>query len=89
MKHAYLILAHNEFPILERLLQAIDDPKNDIFIHYDKKLKEYPRFQTGNAGLFILDNLLSIFSVSEAVITREIIVFTCSPVINSRTSSLL
>ncbi len=60
MKHAYLILAHNEFPILERLLQAIDDPKNDIFIHYDKKLKEYPRFQTGNAGLFILDNRIDV-----------------------------
>ena len=25
MKHAYLILAHNEFVILERLIQAIDD----------------------------------------------------------------
>ena len=24
MKHAYLILAHNEFVILERLIQSID-----------------------------------------------------------------
>ena len=35
MKHAYLILAHNEFVILERLIQAIDDERNDIYIHFD------------------------------------------------------
>lgn len=27
MKHAYLILAHNEFVILERLIQSIDDER--------------------------------------------------------------
>ena len=39
MKHAYLILAHNEFVILERLIQSIDDERNDIYIHFDGKLK--------------------------------------------------
>ena len=40
MKHAYLILAHNEFVILERLIQSIDDERNDIYIHFDGKLEK-------------------------------------------------
>ena len=37
MKHAYLIMAHNEFEILSRLLQMLDFEKNDIYLHIDKK----------------------------------------------------
>ena len=37
MKHAYLILAHNEFEVLRKLISALDDPRNDIFIHFDEK----------------------------------------------------
>ncbi|MBP1617327.1 MAG: Core-2/I-Branching enzyme [Bacteroidetes bacterium] len=75
MKHACLILAHNEFSILERLLQAIDDPRNDIFIHYDKKLKEYPHFQTGNAGLFILENRIDVRWGDVSVVEAEYALF--------------
>lgn len=39
-KHAYLIMAHNEPYVLERLLGLIDDERNDIFIHIDKKCNE-------------------------------------------------
>lgn len=38
MKHAYLIIAHHEFEILKKLVQAIDDERNDIYIHFDKKM---------------------------------------------------
>lgn len=41
MKHAYLIVAHNEFYILETLIKLIDNEKNDIFIHIDKKVKNF------------------------------------------------
>ena len=40
MKHAYLIMAHNEPYILERLLKLIDYDDNDIYIHIDKKAKD-------------------------------------------------
>ena len=40
MKHAYLIMAHNEPYILEKLLKLIDYSNNDIFIHIDKKAKD-------------------------------------------------
>lgn len=36
-KHAYLIMAHNEFHMLKKLLTELDDERNDIFIHIDGK----------------------------------------------------
>lgn len=36
-RHAYLIMAHNQWDVLEQLLRALDDPRNDIFLHIDKK----------------------------------------------------
>ena len=38
-KHAYLIIAHNQFALLKELLKSIDDERNDIYIHIDKKIK--------------------------------------------------
>ncbi len=38
-KHAYLIMAHNEFHMLKKLITELDDVRNDIFIHIDKKTK--------------------------------------------------
>lgn len=40
-KHAYLIMAHNEFDILEKQLILLDDYRNDIYIHIDKKIKDF------------------------------------------------
>ena len=40
-KHAYLIIAHNEFGILEKQLELIDDDRNDIYVHIDKKVKNF------------------------------------------------
>lgn len=31
-KHAYLIVCHNNFKHLEKLLLALDDARNDIYI---------------------------------------------------------
>jgi len=36
-KHAYLIMAHNQFELLKILLSCLDHERNDIFIHIDKK----------------------------------------------------
>lgn len=40
-KHAYLIMVHNNFYCLEKLLLLLDDSRNDIFIHVDKKVKNF------------------------------------------------
>lgn len=41
-KHAYLILCHNNFHQLSLMLELIDDARNDIYIHIDKKVKDAP-----------------------------------------------
>lgn len=60
MKHAYLIIAHNEFEILELLLRAIDDERNDIYIHFDRKITEIPVCRTVHAKLYILSNCIDV-----------------------------
>ncbi len=54
MKHAYLILAHGSYALLQRLVSAIDDERNDIFIHIDRKQKELPRLQVKYSRGFLL-----------------------------------
>lgn len=39
MKFAYLIMAHHRFDVLKMLLHDLDDSRNDIFLHIDKKSK--------------------------------------------------
>lgn len=58
MKHAYLIIAHHEFEILKTLLCMLDDVRNDIYLHIDKKVKSVEReeFQVSKAQLFFIEN---------------------------------
>ena len=44
MKHAYLVIAHKNDYTFQTLLNLIDDERNDIFIHMDKKNAKY-RFE--------------------------------------------
>lgn len=37
MKHAYLIIAHNQPTVLDTLLDLLDDARNDIFLHVDAR----------------------------------------------------
>lgn len=39
-RHAYLIIAHNEPEVLCRLLQLLDDERNDVFLHIDARSTE-------------------------------------------------
>lgn len=40
-KQAYLILAHKDDLVFRTLLRMLDDFRNDIFIHMDKKNRTY------------------------------------------------
>lgn len=42
MKFAYLIMAHHRFDVLQMLLSDLDSTNNDIFLHIDKKTKDFP-----------------------------------------------
>ena len=43
MKHAYLIIAHNEPLILKTLISLIDDKRNDIFLLIDSRSNLIPQ----------------------------------------------
>lgn len=39
--HAYLLIAHNQFELLEKLITALDDERNDLYIHIDAKVRNF------------------------------------------------
>lgn len=41
MKQAYLIIAHKDDLTFRTLISMLDNENNDIFIHMDKKSKNY------------------------------------------------
>lgn len=59
-RHAYLILAHNEFEVLKVLISLLDDERNDLYIHLDRKVKDIPVLKTSKSKLYILTNRINI-----------------------------
>lgn len=53
-KHAFLILAHNEYEVLQELVSALDSVHNDIYIHIDKKTKKLPKLNSRLSKLYVL-----------------------------------
>ena len=51
-KLAYLIMAHQNFEQLAILLELLDDIRNDIFIHVDKKVKTFDKEKLKNSCKF-------------------------------------
>ena len=39
-RHAFLIMAHHQFDFLKELLLALDDERNDIYLHIDQKVPD-------------------------------------------------
>lgn len=60
LKHAYLIIAHNEFEVLKLLVSALDDERNDIYIHFDKKVKSLPYIKTTHSNLYVLQKRIDV-----------------------------
>ncbi len=43
LKHAYLIMVHNNFGLLKKQLELLDDEKNDFYIHVDEKAGSFDK----------------------------------------------
>ena len=41
-RHAYMIMAHNDFDMLYEILRELDYRRNDIFLHIDRKSQNVP-----------------------------------------------
>lgn len=54
MTHAWLIIAHNEFEILQRLVSALDDERSAVFIHFDRKVRALPDIRVSKSHLTVL-----------------------------------
>lgn len=55
-KHAFLIIAHNEYEVLQQLVESLDCPEADIYIYIDKKTARLPSLKTKFSRLIILKN---------------------------------
>lgn len=75
MKHAFLIIAHNEFEILNLLVSKLDNERNDIFVHFDRKVKTLPELKTSKSRLFILDNRIDVRWGNVSQIECEMVLF--------------
>ena len=59
-KHAYLIMAHTQPELLKKLLQMLDNERNDIYLHIDCKAKDYP-----------LDEVAAVLKKSKCIFTER------------------
>lgn len=71
VKHAYLILAHGQFDLLTLLVSALDDVRNDIYIHIDAKVRELPELSIKAAGLYLLEDRVDVRWGDVSVIEAE------------------
>ena len=59
-RHAYCILAHNHWSQLQRLINLIDDSRNDIYLHVDAKsldeFLQFGRIKTKFSKWYLIDN---------------------------------
>lgn len=63
MKHAYLIIAHNEPNILKTLLLMLDDERNDVYLHVDARAVElFNQFKDFQLKIRKVDNLEKSYS---------------------------
>lgn len=75
MKHAYLILAHHEFGLLQTLISCLDDARNDIYVHIDKKVKSLPELHATLARLKMLDRRVDIRWADYSMVEAEFALF--------------
>lgn len=63
MKHAYLIIAHNNKRILEILLSMLDDIRNDIYLHVDARsnLLDDLNVSLKHSHLYVLRNRIKVY----------------------------
>ncbi len=77
-RHAFLIMAHSDFESLKYLLFALDDERNDIYIHVDKRTR-YVDFDeisswVKKAGLFFTPRI-KVYWGHHSLMDSEMILF--------------
>lgn len=73
MHHAWLIIAHNEFEVLQRLISMLDHERSDFFVHIDAKVRDLPALKIEKGRLFMLDKRVDVRWGSVSQIEAEIV----------------
>lgn len=55
-RHAFLIIAHDNFSVLDRLLSVLEHPDVDIYLHIDAKVRSLPAIKYDNPRLHMIKN---------------------------------
>ena len=77
-KHAYLIMAHNQFLSLQELVSVLDDARNDIYLHFDKKVKVLPAIRTCYSKLVVVKERINVIWGDVSQIKAEYALFKAS-----------
>ena len=57
-RHAYFIMAHTNFDQLQQLIDLLDDPDNDIYLHIDQRSQvDLSRFHTEHSALIFIPRM--------------------------------
>ena len=72
MKYAWLIIAHNEFEVLQQLVSLLDVPESGFYIHFDKKVKVLPKINVENGRIVILKDRVDVCWGSVSQIKTEL-----------------
>lgn len=75
MKHAYLIIAHNEFVVLQKLIDSLDEERIDIYVLFDKKVKVLPTLISKKSVVTILKDRVRIYWGHYSQIEAEMLLF--------------
>lgn len=78
MKHAYLIMAHSQFLSLKELVSVLDDLRNDIYIHFDKKVKRLPSITARFSKIEIIEERVDVIWGDLSQIKAEYALFKAS-----------
>lgn len=75
MRHAFLIIAHNEYPVLKALLTMLDDARNDIYLHIDYRSAELyeqiSQIHLQQAKLYLLPDRMKVYWGDISQVTVE------------------
>ena len=76
-KHAYLILCHEVTEVLKVLLHQLDDERNDIYLHFDKKasipVEKLKELSVKRAQLQVLPNPVAVYWAHTSLMEAELL----------------
>ena len=73
MRQAWLIIAHNEFGLLQRLISMLDADGSDFYVHIDRKVPQPPSPEVAKGRLFMLSEKVDVRWGSVSQIEAELL----------------